>query len=142
MDRSYVERCDASRARLRGFVERVTDDQLAQPLANGWTPAAELAHVAFWDRRASATLDRWAREGITPSEADVHVVNDALLPQWLLIPPRTAAEDALAAAEEIDAKVATLSPEYAKTVDEARVFLLDRSDHRLEHLDALERLFP
>jgi Mycothiol maleylpyruvate isomerase N-terminal domain len=142
MDRSYVECCDASRARLRALVERLSDDQLAQPLADGWTPAAELAHLAFWDRRASAILDRWARDGVTPSGADVDVINDALLPQWRLIPPRTAAADALAAAVEIDAKVASLSPDLAQAAREGTVLRLDRSHHRLDHLDALERLFP
>jgi len=86
-------------------------------------------------------LDRWATTGVHPSPADASAINDALLPQWRLIPPRAAAEEAIAAAEEADAKVAALSTEMAEAVVRAESIALDRSEHRNEHFDELERLF-
>ncbi len=142
MDRSIIARNDASRSRLRAFVARVSAEDLARPLGNGWTSAAVLAHLAFWDRRAARLLDRWARTGVHPSPANAGALNDALLSQWHLLPPQAAAEEALAAAEEADAKVAALSAEMARAVAEVHSIALDRSEHRNEHLDELERLFP
>jgi hypothetical protein len=115
---------------------------LARPISNGWTVAAVLAHLAFWDRRAARLLDRWARTGVHPSPADADALNDALLPQWRLLPPRAAAEEALAAAEEVDAKIAALSAEMARDVAEAHSIAIARSEHRDEHLDEMERHFP
>jgi hypothetical protein len=135
------ERNAASLARLRRLIDRLSDDDLARPLGNGWTAAAEIAHLAFWDRRASILLDRWTRDGISPSAMDVDVINDALLAQWLLLPPRDAANDALAAGEEINARIAALPDELAGAVREGQVIRLDRSHHRTVHLDELERTF-
>ncbi len=145
MDRTRAElneRNAASHARLSGFVERLSEEDLARPLGNGWTAAAEIAHLAFWDRRASVILDRWARDGISPSGADYDAINDAMLPQWLLIPPRAAVADALAAAEEIDGKIAALPDDLYGAIKDGEVIRLDRSHHRSAHLNELERSFP
>src|SRR5438477_12972977 len=40
VDRSYIARNEAQRARLRALVERLGDEQLARPMAGGWTVAA------------------------------------------------------------------------------------------------------
>jgi Mycothiol maleylpyruvate isomerase N-terminal domain len=52
VDRSYVALNTAERARLEAVVGRLTDADLKRPLAAGWTVAAVLAHLAFWDQRA------------------------------------------------------------------------------------------
>jgi hypothetical protein len=49
MDRGYIERNEASRARLRALLDRLTDDDLRQRVGE-WTVAMSLAHLAFWDR--------------------------------------------------------------------------------------------
>ncbi|MEA2511197.1 MAG: hypothetical protein QOJ59_684 [Thermomicrobiales bacterium] len=144
MDRTRTDRDErnaASLARMRSFVERLTDEDLGRPLANGWTAAADIAHLAFWDRRASVILDRWARDGVSPSGADYDAINDAMLPQWLLIPPRAAVADALAAGEEINGKIAALTDDLAATIKDGEVIRLDRSLHRADHLGELERSF-
>ncbi|HEY7030927.1 MAG TPA: maleylpyruvate isomerase N-terminal domain-containing protein [Thermomicrobiales bacterium] len=131
----------ASLARLRALTDRLTDEELARPLGNGWTAAAEIAHLAFFDRRASILVDKWARDGVSASGLDVDVVNDAMLPQWLILPPRDAVNDALAAGEEVNAKIAALSDEFAVALKESREIRLDRSRHRTDHLDELDRIF-
>jgi hypothetical protein len=70
-------------------------------------------------------------------------INDAALPQWLLVPPEDAGRECVSAAEEIDALVAALSPSVVRAlVDAGRPRLADRSLHRDAHLAALERAFP
>lgn len=142
MDRSIIDGNAAALERLRTLVARLSDDDLGRDIEDGWTVAAALAHVAFWDRRALVLLERWERAGVSPSEADADAINDAMLPQWRAIPPRVAAEDALAIAEAVDRQVAALSAEQARQVRDARSILLERSDHRLEHVEELERLLP
>ena len=43
MERSYLKRNAAERERLRALIERLSDDNLAQPLEGEWTIAAVLA---------------------------------------------------------------------------------------------------
>src|SRR5919199_3558316 len=94
---------EPQRRRLETLVQRLSDAQLAQPLPDGWTVAAVLAHLAFWDNRAAILVERWRRAGVDPSELDVDVVNDAAKPQWLALTPRAAAEGAVQAARAADA---------------------------------------
>lgn len=136
-----VERNAASLERMRAFVDRLTDEELGRPTGNGWTVAAELAHLAFFDRRASVLLDRWSRESMGPSDLDVDAINDAMLPQWVLLSPRAAVEDALAAGQEINDRIAALSDEFEAAIVAGQVLRLDRAHHRVTHLDVLERTF-
>ncbi len=143
-DRAYVAENDAERERLRALVARLSDDELSRPMPGGWTVAAVLAHIGFWDARALALLDKWGR-GVEPSPADyepedVDWINDAAKPLCLALPPRAAAQLALRLAEEADEKVAALSDEMLATIRAAgSPFNLSRATHRKEHLDDIER---
>ena len=143
-DRSYVALNDASRKRLEALVRRCSDADLAKPMPAGWTVAAVLAHVAFWDERVTLLAERWERQGLAPApliEADVDWVNDAPKPMYLAVPPRRAAELALAAAETVDRKVAALSDEMiARNVSAGSPLNLLRAEHRREHLDEIEHV--
>ena len=142
MDQETIARIEASRARLRRLIEGSSEAELARPLADGsgWTIAATLAHLALWDQRALVLLRRWEREGIGRSEADFDASNDALVPQWLALPPRAAADLALDAAEEVDRAVAKLTAEQLVAIAAAgNPIRPDRSVHRTAHLDEIER---
>jgi hypothetical protein len=142
-DRTYVTENAAERERLRALAERMSDDDLRRPLADGWTVAATLAHIAFWDQRGLALLERWERQGVGPSPlpADVDAVNDATRALCLAIPPRAAAELAVVTAEAIDRKLERLTPEMLAQMEAAGSPLgLKRATHRREHLDEIERL--
>ena len=52
-DRSYVAENQAQLARLRAFVDSLTDAELAQPMPAGWTVAGVLAH------RPTGTSGSW-----------------------------------------------------------------------------------
>jgi hypothetical protein len=134
----------AQRSRIEPIAARLADEDLAQPLGEGWTPAVVLAHLAFWNRRAALLLDRWQRGQIPPpDEPDWYgadVLNDALLPEWQALPPRESVRLVLEAAQTIDREVETLD---ASVVDEViakdEEWLLARWRHRREHLDYIER---
>ena len=142
MDRDTIDRIDASRARLRRLVAAASEADLARPLddGSGWTVAATLAHLALWDQRAVVLLRRWERDGIGPAHDDFDAINDALLPQWLALPPRVAADLALQAAVAVDRAVSTLTAEQLAAIAAAgRPVRPDRSAHRTAHLDQIER---
>jgi Mycothiol maleylpyruvate isomerase N-terminal domain len=144
MDRSYPVRNAAGLARLRTFVEHVSDAELDRDLGGGWTVATALAHLAFWDRFVTA---RWAfalREGLQllPALPDSteNLINEAALADWQACPPRRAAHQALDAAEAATQLIAGLNDEAVSAVQASgHVRHLDRSLHLHDHLDQIER---
>jgi hypothetical protein len=144
VDRSYVAENDRERERLRAFVRRASDQDLARPLEAGWTVAGALAHVAFWDQRIVVLLDEWERQGPswTPpleQQADVDWVNDAGKILCLALPPRAAAELAVSVAETVDRRVAAVSDAIIAANARAGALNWRRAEHRREHLDEIER---
>ena len=143
MDRSHVAGNDAERERLRSLVERLSDDELARPVADGWTVAALLAHVAFWDRFVLARWEHRLRHGgrlVSLDDGLQDLINAAALDDWRAVPVREAGRLVLAAAEAVDRAIAALPPEAVEEAY-ARGFprLLDRTAHRREHLDQIEQ---
>lgn len=144
-DRSYVAENQTQLARLEALVARLDDRALARPLEAGWTVAAALAHLAFWDYRIVTLLDAWGADGRgTPPPAydgaSVDWINDAGKPLCLALPPRTAARLAVEAAKAADVRVAALSDAaLAKITAAGSPVSVHRAEHRREHLDEIER---
>jgi hypothetical protein len=142
-DRSFVERNAASRERLRMLVERLTPADLAREMDGGWSIAALLAHVAFWDRfvavRWRLALDRGALTPVSFVDEAVDLVNEAAIPSWRALEPDRARVLAMNAAAEVDKVVAALPDQSVDAIaGQGRPRLLDRSLHRGEHIDAIE----
>src|SRR5688572_10302504 len=102
MDAASLTNIDASRERLRRFVDDTDDEALLRQVEGDWTAASLLAHTAFWDRRTAWLIRRCQRGDCGPSPENLDAVNESALTQWRLIPPRAAAQEALDAAEDID----------------------------------------
>ena len=143
VDRSYIAENEAELHRLRTLVERLSDADLARPTPGGWTVAASLAHVAFWDQRILFWLDRWER-GEMPRglvEADGDWINDAGKPLCLALPPRVAARLTVDIAEQVDRRLAALTEErIASNAAAGEPLFLTRAHHRKTHLDEIERI--
>ena len=143
MDRDHVARNEDARRQLAALVARLSDGQLAHPLAGDWTVAAVLAHLAFWDRFVLARWQQSLRDetAITPlDDGLLDLINAAGLEQWLAVPPRAAADSAVAAAEALDRLIESLPPGAVQDArDRGLRHVLDRSEHRREHLGELER---
>jgi len=147
MNRTYVIENNRERERLRTLVDRLSDTELARPIEAGWTVAAALAHLAFWDQRALVLLERWEKEGPAsiPRSVDVNDVdwlNDTAKALCLALPPRVAARLAVSTAEAVDRRVEALSDERIAANEAAgNPISLRRAEHRREHVDEIERIF-
>jgi hypothetical protein len=141
----YSEQNATSRNRLETLVHRLSEEDLARSTDYGWTVSALLAHLAFWDLRMSAILQRWQAEGLDPSPIDMMAVNDALKVICHAMEPRAAAKIALSAAEKIDGELDNLTAEQTKQMEEHAAttqtqFRMNRALHRDGHLNDIETL--
>ena len=141
IDRSYVAENEHQRRRLEALVGRLDDAALGRAMPAGWTVAGVLAHLAFWDQRVLTLVDQLAR-GVPvadiPGDA-VELVNEAAKPAQLALPPRRAAEIAVAAARDADRADERLSDALIETNAKAKTrIMLLRAEHRREHLDEID----
>jgi hypothetical protein len=142
MDQPFVVENAWERGRLSRLVDRMTDKELTLTLyGEGWTIAVALAHLAFWDQRSLILIRKWKESRVEPSAVDTDTINDALLPFFLAIPPRMAANLAVSSAEAIDKELEKAPPELVAGIqrlgDEHRLY---RSIHRKMHIDEIEAL--
>jgi hypothetical protein len=143
VDRSYVARNDIERARLTALVGKASDADLARAMPAGWTVAAVLGHLAFWDQRILTLIEAWEHGASPPleREEDVDWINDAGKPLLLALSPRKAAEVAVTIAEAVDRRVAALPDDFvARNAAAGSPLNLSRAVHRKEHLDEIERV--
>jgi len=139
MDRSFVRENSTERARLWNLIASITDGQLLLRLPNGWPIYVALAHLAFWDQRSTVLMKKWSKESVSPSSIEIDVINDTLLPFFLAIPPRRAADLALSSAEAIDSELEQAPGELIAGIAAlGERFRLFRSDHRKLHLDKID----
>jgi len=149
VDRSFVARNEASLARLRELLGRLSAADLARSSGEGsWAVGQILGHLTFWDRflasRWRAAVAAGPREQPTflPHEL-ADLINGGLPTSWLAFAsaaPEAAIAETLAAAEEIDGVIAGL-PESApvEAILAERPALLDRSIHRREHMEEIAK---
>jgi uncharacterized damage-inducible protein DinB len=148
VDRSYLARNEASLARLRGVLAGLSAADLARSAGQGeWSVGQVIGHLTFWDRflaarwRAALAGGAGEQPSYLPHEL-ADLLNDGLPPTWKAF-GATAAEaviaEAIAAAEEVDGIIAAL-PESTPVVAilNERPALLDRSIHRIAHLDQIQ----
>ena len=137
----FVSENAVSQQELRALLSGLSDSDLMHDPGDGWTVAVMLAHMAFYDFRAAAVVDRWQSESaIDPFPLDARLTNSVTEKLWQAIPPRSAVQLALQAAEAADARMAGLSPELAAriAVSERSVSLF-RSEHRREHIEQIKQ---
>ena len=141
----YSEQNTESRRRLEKLVQGLSEQDLARSTDYGWTVAALLAHLAFWDQRVLVILRRWKQEGFDPSPIDAMAVNDSLRVICHALEPRTAIELCLSSAAAVDSELETLTPEMVKQMEEHAAatdtqFRMNRALHRDGHLNDIEAL--
>jgi hypothetical protein len=141
MTNDHNKRNRASRDRLAAVIAELGDRSI--PLAGGWTAAALLAHLAFWDGLGAARLEKYLRDRKPMefgSDALTEFINAAGLAQWTAAPLRAAATLATDAAIKVDRLIEGLPKDAFDAVRALHVpRVLDRSLHRKEHLDEIER---
>ena len=143
MEQSDLAENTITRERLTALIARMSDADLERPLGDGWTVAATLAHLAFWDQRVLRLLEKWEQRGVTPSPfpEDVDAINDATQALCLALAPRAAARLWQETAETLDQKIEGLSPEFEAAIAAGgQPVSFGRWRHRREHLAALEEI--
>jgi hypothetical protein len=143
MESAYIQENRRERERLEQLVKRLTDRQLTTLLYDeGWTVAAALTHLAFWDQRRLILLRKWQKEGYTPQsydEATTNLLNDTLLPFFLALEPRQSARMAVSIASELDQALENLTPALKEALQNSGDrHALNRGVHRKMHLDEIE----
>jgi hypothetical protein len=84
-------------------------------------------------------MKKWSKESVSPSSIEIDVINDTLLPFFLAIPPRRAADLALSSAEAIDSQLEQAPDDLIAGIAAlGERFRLFRSDHRKLHLDKID----
>lgn len=141
----FVEENATSRRRLETLIRRLSDADLVRSTPYGWTVAALLAHMAFWDQRVLVLLHRWKAKGVDASPIDSEAVNDALKPLCLALDPRQAIDLCLSSAAAVDAELETITADLMEQVQEEvqanrMQFRFSRALHRNAHLDDIEAL--
>jgi hypothetical protein len=130
--------------RLAQLAGRLSESDLLREVNAGWTIAATLGHVAFWDRWAQCLIHRWRSGQLPPPSLPRwydDAVNETLLPQWRALPPTAAAALAVQAAQAVDHELFRLeSPVLAAIAAAGESNLLSRHRHRRKHLDQIEWL--
>ncbi len=140
MSSAYSQRNKAELEHLRKVVDRLTDEQIARPAGgDGWTVGALLGHIAFWDQRAVVLMERWKAGGVGTPAGDVDVLNDAVKPFLLALPPRDAARLALETAQAIDREIDSLDATMLAGIEANGQPRLDRASHRAHHLEQIEK---
>ena len=140
---SYIEDNAAARERVLALVSEATDAQMAARLDGDWTIAAELAHLAFWDRVHTARLRRALEAGgdlpapLGPEVTDA--INDSALHGWRSIPAQAAIQLFAEASSEVDTFLASLAPDVVERVMAAGLPRhIERHRHRTDHGAAIE----
>lgn len=126
-----------STERLRAVVARLGDEDLKRSLGGGWTIGFALAHLAFWDARQVAALQRVARGEQFPAE-DL-ATNATLEAIAAAFDQNAIGQAAVGAAQQLDAVVETLTPEQVDALTASgKSYAIDRAPHREEHLRQIE----
>ncbi len=138
VDRSFVELNRKATERMRKLASRLSDQDMKTPVGPDWTVAIVFAHLAFTERRARYVLDATEREGkfVNP-DYDIFV-NDIALPFMASMPPREAANLAIATAEAMDKRLEAYPAHLLELVHEGYPRFIFRERHRNEHLDGAE----
>jgi hypothetical protein len=125
---------------LRKRAQSLSMEDLNTPMEAGWTVAAVLAHLAFWDLRAVTLIDKWKKEGVKDSGMDIDVINEATRRLLLTIPPEKAVHLVLSAADEIDHTIEALPADMVEKIRTiGKTVHLNRADHRRMHLGEIEK---
>jgi len=136
----FIAKNNAERKNLVAFTRELSAENLRHPMEAGWTVAAVLAHMAFWDLRVLTLIQKWQNEAVALSPIDTDVVNEATRRLCLAIEGRAAVDLVCSAAESVDQAIAQLSPEMVKSIQTiATNVVLERAAHRRKHLAEIQQ---
>ena len=125
VDGSFVVNYRVERDRIRTLVATLSEADMAREVGDGWTVAALLAHMAFWDRMWLRKFEAWERSGTVGSRQGgppfrVDALNAAMLPWWLAMESDEVRHEVVAAADAVDRQVESLTDQVLEQILAAR----------------------
>ena len=127
--------------RLRDLVSRLDESAMSRSLGGGWTVAFALVHLAFWDVRQDAALQRYMRGDEFPAE-DV-TTNATLEAIASLFDAGEAGAIAVRAAEQLDATLEALTGDQLESLRQTGfAYAIERWRHREDHVAQIEAVLP
>lgn len=127
-----------STERLSTLVAGLDADDMKRSLGGGWTIGFALAHLAFWDARQVAALQRMSRGEEFPSE-DL-ATNAALETIGATFDRSAVGQAAVDAARQLDAVVRSLTAQQVDALtNSGKSYAIDRAPHRDEHVRQIEK---
>ena len=132
-----VERTGAGIERLRASLAVLSEGDLRRTVHGGWTVAAVVAHLAFWDGWVETRWRMFAQAGSFDDLPDTiaDLVNSAAEPVWLAVPGGAARDLALAAADRVHGAIRGLDARaVAAAISTNRPAMLDRTRHWDAHV--------
>ena len=141
MSNAYSAQNALWREKLISHAKRLTDKDLGrQAGGSGWTVGGLLGHLALYDLRHAAILERWKKAGISTSPLDIDIVNDATRPLFNAVAPNEVKRLVVEAAVAIDAAIDALDPDLLSRIEtEVKPFRPNRAAHREHHLEQIEK---
>lgn len=141
MSNAYSAQNAVWREKLISLTKRLSDKELGRQAGeSGWTVGGLLGHMAFYDLRSVALLERWKKDGIAPSPLDIDIVNDAARPLLNAVAPGEMKRLVVDAAVAVDAAIDALEPDFLSRIEpEGKPFRLNRAGHREHHLEQIEK---
>jgi hypothetical protein len=141
---AIVESNAEARADLAAVAASLTADHFRADCGGGWMVSSVFAHLAFWDRQRAALWRAALAAGLRcpppPPDGADDVTNEGLEAVIHDVPGPRAVALWRTAAEALDALIAGLPDASAAAAAEAGLGrLVDRSLHRREHLEQIER---
>jgi len=139
---SFLQENHASRMELSEIIAGLDERALQTVTRPGWSVAATLYHLAFWDQRALACLQQWERGGeIGAGRLDsqaIHSINQAVHAISQAVPVSAAVQFALESASAVDGYLAHAGQEFLGQLLAAGLErYVRRSLHRREHLGSI-----
>jgi hypothetical protein len=126
-------------ARLNTLLDRLSPQDLAHGLPNGWSIADTLVHLAFWDAYGLSWLQSW-KKGVTLQDTtNIDTINTAVTALSRSIPAQAVVALVRQNAEAVDREADSLTPALSAAIAASgQQHLLFRSWHRNEHLATIE----
>ena len=128
--------------RLRATVADLDEDALCRRVASGWTVAATLAHLAFYDDWVAERWRRYQAAGAIQDLPDdiTDLVNASGERGWHAVDPIRARAIVIEAADAVSDLIGTLpQAALADALATGRRAFVDRSLHWDPHVDEIER---
>jgi len=142
-DAVHVQATRQGLARLQAVVTSLSMNSLPRVVGGGWTVAATLAHLAFWDHWVEARWNHFSRTGSFRDLPDdiTDLVNEAATAEWHALSPQETVRLCLDAAISVTHRIERLATaDITVAVETGRLAMVNRTLHWFPHLDELERV--